>query len=237
MTTAASVMAAARDGRVNTRPPELTCFATYRNAGAVTTLIRNGIVFPMGGAAHARARPRFGARRRRPDRRGRGGRGARRRPARAGAEIVDATDHAVLPGPAQLPPALGPAPGNRGVDVVVGLAEGVRRSRAQGADARDRARRVDAVLRRRAARGHDVGDGHVAVHGRLGRRRGRARAARHARAVRRRRGGLRLLREHRVEPAAAGDARDRGRRAGCARGSGSSTSCTARRSASRRPSS
>ena len=105
----------------------------------MTTLIRNGIVFPMVAGSHEALDPgsvlidgdhvvevapvaELDA-----------------DPRAAGAEIVDATDHAGAPGPAQLPPALRAAARHRRVDVVVGLAEGVRRSRAQGPHARDRA--------------------------------------------------------------------------------------------------
>ena len=112
---------------------------------AVTCLIRAGVVLPMVGGAHDSARavdPGWAldpgsvlidgdrivavgpvdevdadpARRRRRGRR-------RHRPRRD-------------PRPAQLPPALGPAARHGRVDVAVGLAEGLRRSGPQGADAR-----------------------------------------------------------------------------------------------------
>ena len=53
-------------------------------------------------------------------------------PRAAGAEVVDATGHAVHPRPAQLPPALGSAAGHGRVDVAVGLAGGLRRPGPQG---------------------------------------------------------------------------------------------------------
>ena len=104
------------------------------------TLIRNGIVLPMTGGRRSRSIPgsvlvdgdtivavgpveEVDA-----------------DPRAAGAEVVDATGHAVHPRPPQLPPPLGAAAGHGRVDVAVGLARGLRRPGPQGADARDRRR-------------------------------------------------------------------------------------------------
>ncbi len=149
-------------------------------------------------------------------------------PRAAGAEVVDAHRSRGAARPAQQPPPLRSAARHRGVDVVVGLARGLRRPRPQGADARDRGDRVAALLRRERARGHHVGDGHVALHGGLGRRRGDHRHPGHARPLRgRRRATTTSRRSSRTVACSRPTAPPP--TGGCARGSGSSTSSTARR--------
>ena len=64
----------------------------------MATLIRNGIVFPMAGPAASRFDPGSVLIDGNTHRRGRPGRRARRRPACGGRRVVDATDHAVIPG-------------------------------------------------------------------------------------------------------------------------------------------
>ena len=115
--------------------------------GRMPTLVRGGVVLPMSGprqvldpgsvlidgtgivavgdVATLDADPRAA-----------GGRGGRRHRARG------------HPRPAQLPPALGAAAGHGRVDVAVGLAADLRRPGPQGADARDRPGGVAALLRR-----------------------------------------------------------------------------------------
>ena len=130
--------------------------------------------------------------------------------------------------PPQLPPPLRPAARHGRVDVVVGLARGLRRPRPQGADARDRGDRVAALLRRERARRHDVGDGHVALHGGLGRgRRDRSDSGPRssptwptASSTTSRRSSRTVACSRPTAPPPTG---------GCAPGSGSSTSSTARR--------
>ena len=82
---------------------------------------------------------------------------------------------------------------------------------------------TEGLLRR-----HGVGHGHVALHGGLGPGRPSRRHPGHARALRRRRRGLRLLRDARDQPAPARDATRTAPTGGCAPGSASSTSSTAR---------
>ncbi len=132
--------------------------------------------------------------------------------------------------PAQLPPPLRPPAGHGRVDVALGLAEGLCRPGPPGPDPRDRGHRLAPVLRRRPPGGNHLAHGHVALHGGLGRGRRRARHPGHPGALRRRRPGVRLLRDHRQQPRPSSR---RGPTRPAAAGSGPgwawSTSSTARR--------
>ncbi len=109
------------------------------------------------------------------------------------------------PRAAQLPSALGSAAGYGRVHVAVGLARGLRRPGPQGDDPGDRQGLVVALLHRGPAQRNHVGDGHVEVHGGVGRSGRPARDPRHPRALRGRRGGVRLLRDPRDQPAPPGE--------------------------------
>ena len=124
-------------------------------------------------------------------------------PRAAAAQVVDANRPGGAPRLPQLPHALGAAAGDGRVDVAMGLAAFFRRSGPPGPHPGDRGGGVASVLCRVRSRRHHLGYGYVAVHGGLGRGRRTDRPAGHARAVCRRRRGLRLFRVHRVKPAAA----------------------------------
>ena len=145
------------------------------------------------------------------------------------AEVLDATGHAVIPGLHNAHLHSGLLRGTAEGLVAVRLARHLRRPRPPGHDPGDRRGGVVALLRRERPVRHGLGDRHVAVHGGLGRAAGEHRDPGHPGPLRRRRGGLRLLRVDRVATAALLEAvARRPRRTGAQRGSASSTSSTAR---------